>query len=364
MKVIAYEAGHFLSQVSKKSNLRLWKDIYHIFTNDIGLVDRTGIVQFPINAVVTQECKIPTFKFSQKSYDDCCIERVDEIIRRQDITGKQIVLMYSGGVDSSTVLASFIKRLGINETAARVTLCMNRDSIDENPLMWKKYIRGRMQIISSDIDSQSHADNIVVLGELNDQLFGSDVIAQFLSWGGNPSSQINEQILVSFLRDFGKMQINSAAFWAKLLINNLKTCPSSSNTFWDVFWWYNFTWKWSYVYYRFFLFTPPRIYSKSFVEHDFFPFFATESFQNWSVGKPELRHSSSWASYKNDAKQIVCDLLGDKSYMAKGKVASLDNIFRLRKKNAILTHEYETKPTANFEHFKSDTGLAFFDQGY
>ncbi len=347
MNLITYQAYHFLEQIRLDKKHQVWIDFYKIFSDiNIGLSDRSLQIRFPIKTLIPTEFQIPAAKEFHLSYQDCCLIRATEILDKQESMDKPIYLMYSGGIDSSTILSSFIELLGLVQASQRITIVMSKESIDENPYFWYKFIRPYFEIKLSDLgyNEFDFGDWIYVTGELNDQLFGSDLLYDANYWAGN--QYLNQMATVDniskYFLEAKKIDPNSAQTWARLLIQNLKTCPKHNGQIWDTFWWYNFCWKWIYVYYRVFLFSKYEgQLDIAWVKNNYFPFFADNNFQLWSLSGLEPKHLNSIESYKVTAKKFVCKVLGSNEYMKKTKKQSLKNIVSFRPRRHSLTDQLE-----------------------
>lgn len=368
-QLLAYQSYQFLKDSSHITALDNWRDVYRILGDkNIGLNDRTGKFKFPVNTAITDRFTLPFDDYKNINYRECGIKRVQEILNRQEKNDKAIHLMYSGGIDSSTILGFFIDLLGIKEASKRLTIKMNPQGIDENPEMWYKIIRPNFNIINSDL-SYNNTDvsgPIYVLGELNDQLFGADVQQKYELWGGPGSlnDNISFELLKKFLIEGCGINEKGSNLWATLFLKNLDTCPRSSGTMWDVFWWYNFTWKWIYVYYRIFLFSRTEgNFDSEWIDHDYFPFYASEDFQKWSMYSTEKKHEGTWASYKITAKEYICKILGSTDYMNKVKRQSLKNVVYLRNRVNAFTIDKRVLRELHFNDvYNSDNVIENFEK--
>lgn len=345
--LIAYQALHFVDQIRNDPKHQIWTDFYKIFNDPyIGISDRTNQFKFPINTFVPDEIAIPNFVKSPITYKDCCLTRASQIIKKQEETDLPIHIMYSGGIDSTAVLSSFIDLLGLTEASKRITVVMSKESIDENPHFWYKFIRPHLTIKTSDFgyNEFDFGKWLYVTGELNDQLFGSDIQQDVALTVGN--DYLNKPATIDSLSTYlmkGKNISNTSAIhWAKMFINNLNSCPNHNGTIWDALWWYNFCWKWIYVYYRIFLFS--RIegdLDKSWLSNNYYPFFADSNFQQWSMNNNEPKHHGTWQSYKYTAKKYICDVYGSDDFMYKVKRQSLQNIVNMRPRNHSITEDFK-----------------------
>jgi hypothetical protein len=355
MNLITYQAYHFLENVRHDPKHQAWIDFYKIFSDiNIGLSDRSGQIKFPIKTYVPEEFYIPTLANFNLSYKECCLIRAAEIIQKQESIDKPIYLMYSGGIDSSTILSSFIELLGLEQTAKRITVVMSKESLDENPYFWYKFIRPYFNIKLSDLgyNEFDFGDWIYVTGELNDQLFGSDLLYDVNHWAGeqylNKIASIDS--IETYFTKAKNISSSSARIWAELLIKNFNSSPQHNGLIWDAFWWYNFCWKWIYVYYRVFLFSKfEGPLDKQWLDNNYFPFFADKNFQLWSMAGIEPKHMNTIETYKITAKKFVCEVLGSNDYMTKTKKQSLKNIVSFRPRRHSITRELEIVSNYNVD---------------
>ena len=318
---------------SSKSDVSTWFEIYKLINLNVSLVDRCDYLQSPYRF----ENKFPMPKIPNvfnKTYFDICIERAQKIVLHSKKIDKPISVLWSGGIDSTVVLISFI--LGCPNDLDRISVVMNPWSIVENPNFYYNHIRNRFKLLPSEktldiLDGSS----IMVGGEFNDQLFGSDIVRDVETFGNmdlvlGPNTSQN---VLPFLQSKGISE-KSAAHWYFLLDDHIKNvCPVEINTVHQLFWWLNFSFKWQSVYYR----IPERIKNQHLLNDEFLSqyylqFFVIEDFQIWSMLNPDKKIGSTWESYKLEAKKMILDFNGDKDYFDnKVKRGSLGQIFKQRK---------------------------------
>ena len=207
---------------------------------------------------------------------------------------------------------------------------------------------------------------LYVTGELNDQLFGAELQHDYEFWKGVGSlnNKIDLNNLINFFMECKKLDKKSAAVLSSMLIDNLKTCPAHQNQMWDIFWWYNFSWKWIYVYFRFFLFFKNKSsIDLKWMSQQYLPFFDSAEFQLWSLNNKQEKHKGTWSSYKFPAKQMVSNFLGSKFYMDKVKRNSLPKIIIARSKTNIITADYKILSNLNFiDVYNQDNSIAYYEK--
>lgn len=62
--------------------------------------------------------------------------------------GEKFAIMYSGGLDSTTIVVALLKNLNEQELK-NIAICTSVTAIIENPDFWKKYLLGKFEIIDS-----------------------------------------------------------------------------------------------------------------------------------------------------------------------------------------------------------------------
>lgn len=335
----------FMSGKTKTTDdLTYWQKIYSEWGigwfHDIN--DRTGMIKTPIKTYLPTESKLPKFEISHKTYRDCCHERVLDIVEKQNELDCPIEIMYSGGVDSSNVLISFIETLGVKEASARLVIVMTQESVEENPILWSKFIRPYFKTESGSFRyHDTHKKSIVVTGELNDNIFG------YVPRGGNsrmydwnPNSHIlkaDMDNLKKFIVESYKVEEKTAVFISKLLLENLKSSPNPDPTLIEAFWWFSFTCLWIGTDLRTLMISPiENNINPSWVENFNMSFYNSADFQLWSMNNIEPKDLRTRNSFKWTAKKAVSNFIKDENYLYKTKNKSLRNIVAGRTADDVL----------------------------
>ena len=138
--------------------------------NDIG-PDRTNTIKFPLNFQILN--KILPLGQQKVSYADACDARAIEIMKKAESNDSRIFIMWSGGIDSTTIMSAFLRNTTI-EQQQRITVFMSQNTIKENPRFFKRFVLGKLNYESS-INFPirfAEANAIFVHGECNGQLYG------------------------------------------------------------------------------------------------------------------------------------------------------------------------------------------------
>lgn len=338
----------------------LWAEIYNLINLNVSLVDRLDYVKCPYNFKLYEPFKMPTdLSNFDMTYEQCCEKRAWEMVDFSRKMNKPITVFWSGGIDSTLVLISLMKVLSDQELKDRVIVSMSPHSIYENPEFYNNFVRKKCNINSSiNFNKMLDKSTIVLGGEHNDQLFGSDLVAQFLSFNNftTLTQPYNRDIIVNFLIN-KKMSPAAANVWFDLVDDHIKTvAPCEVKTHFDFFWWLNFCFKWQSVYFRILARISPvhqHLVNQEFVDNYFFHFFTTDYFQKWSMTTdPSNKINHEWKTYKQEAKRVIYNFDGNESYFKhKTKKGSLSYLFRQIDVPDALTSDYEYIQKINPEEF-------------
>jgi hypothetical protein len=309
------------------NDMERWTSLFQMINFNVSFIDRTGNIKMPIRTSIPSQLEMPVYdpNFSM-TYEECCQQQAHTILQKQQELDVPIRLLYSGGIDSSLILASFIKEIGLAECEKRIQLVMSMDSIEENPWMWEKIIRrSNFKFLAGEKHSGDWGtDRILVGGEFNDQLMGSDIYRDLVRWRSNILDQPwTQTLMVEYNLRRGLTQAN-AEMWADIFSNHLRQAPCPVDTVADWWWWINFSCKWSSVYFRILIYA--REYTnidQSYLENYYCQFYGSSEFQKWSMVDRTHKHKGSFINYKWHARDLVADFLQGEEYKSKIKRGSL-----------------------------------------
>lgn len=267
-------------------------------------------------------------KRSIPSMKDIMHNRAQELVEIARLSGLKLVIFWSGGVDSSSLLCALLMEGLTPENS--VILC-TENSRKEYPFMYKRL---KQSGFKTD-DFTDYADpricynkyngNYFVLGWCADQLYGS-FLNQYFDANENYKDSLvklytDKNPVYNFpvfkngrpTKKDAEVAIEGIQKYAKALNTPLETLQ-------DVTWMINFGVKWTSVSTNFALAAPSINVSK------IINFFETDDFSAWSVQNlSRLRKLNQQNSkeYKWELKEIVYELLKDSMYLNnKGKVNS------------------------------------------
>lgn len=304
MKIIYYMPLFLKEQALHESNNKLldFCELFKIVSPNASLIDRSNALETPFDTKILYEIPNRPTDPVMLSYDDVCINRAKEILNQS----KDIVIFYSGGLDSTVVVLSFWKAIqeGIGNYD-QITIAASQHSIIENPIFWEKIILPYFKLTAANtaLDNISNPNNTVdryVMGENADQLFGGGLLHNVLDFFDNEINEGNiEKLLIA-----NKVNDSAKPYLHRVLKNLVKNSTVELRTMADLMWWLNFSCKWQSVALRTLCFTN----FLDVIEHEselkmFDTFFNTQDFQILSLygnmpkwGSPPSRYNHKLAS--------------------------------------------------------------------
>jgi len=306
-------------------------DTYDIFWNKLELkyasmlvhsdfpVDRTGIS----NIYDINYSKIPEDYSTKLSFEECCMEAASNIW----LLKRPVCLFWSGGIDSTAAAIALL------ETKSKDDVLYFRctsNSINEFPEFFET-IMDSCDLVKhkSFLDESVFSDHniIKVTGECGDQVFGSDALSEkqnlirdewhsMYKWN---FSLIYPDHEPSIFEEY--FESNRNKFFEFLLLH-VDQCPFKIKTVFDLYWWMNFTIKWTDVDTRMiFIFTKTDQWTSTL------SFFNTDNFQRWSITNHDIKQQGSWETYKQPAKDFIHKYFPNENYRKnKVKMPSLQNV--------------------------------------
>lgn len=332
------------------SDVLLWSEIYNLLPSNVSMVDRRSHIQLPYNFKLYEPFRMPTDveNFSM-TYEQCAEEKTIELINLAKTLNKKITIFYSGGIDSTFILVSFLKYVSKQDLNDYVQVALSLESIHENTNFYYNYVRKFFKLVPSEnMGNMFDTSTIICGGEHNDQLFGSDII------GGMNADGMIDEVHKPYSKDFvkkffiekKKFSEFGANFWVELFDDHIKQkCPVDISSNFLFFWWVNFNFKWQSVYFRMLARSNPnqrQYINDDYLKNYFHHFYSSENFQRWSMCNPELKIQKTWNSYKWETKRLIYEFNKDEKYRDnKLKVPSLFNLFLAKRPAAAITTSYD-----------------------
>lgn len=278
------------------------------FQNKLILRDRFGELNTFSSWDLDRSKDIIPTGYIAKSFSDICFDTAKSIYDRAVNENKDIYISWSGGVDSSCVLSTFLM---LGESTSKIHVLCSNESISEYPLLYFKLKSENIDIIlikdpskMLDVYTPIVNNNLVVFGWCGDQLYGSDVNNKYPGWFHK-----DWRDFLKYMNMGNTIEKYEQAFKAyKLPIEN---CA-------QFFWWMNFSCKWTHV---------SKVFSLVCGNtENVVNFYENFDFQNWSIArfdKVDYQPPTNTKYYKPEMKEIIYKYTHDEHYKNnKGKVGS------------------------------------------
>ena len=322
---------------------RYWAWMHRVVLAHMGsMKPRSGSYHDPWASELDPVMQLPELKYINDSLSDIMDDRAVELFQHARSTGRRIYIMWSGGIDSTSVLTAFLKNIS---DYSILTVVYSEDSITENPSYWQNYILGKLDTayvhdfkVSEEFFQRQ---GIVLTGDPADALFGPSMgmYSGLIASGKHQENFLDHTNLIAFaIERYGQqfirdndMQGFGRWYSTKVTNNLLEVKPADVTSVADWWWWHYINLKWETSIWR------PLVrckssHSESLSEHtiaDFVAstFFNTARFQQWSYSN---RHrfiiNNDVSTHKHEIKKYIYDFdHNDEYFNGKTKTMSLLN---------------------------------------
>jgi hypothetical protein len=263
-------------------------------------------------------------------------------------SGKNLVLLWSGGIDSTCLVTAVLKNFE-KYNLSRVSVACNWMSIIEYPKFYLDHICKHFQTIDSNVfnaQMASTTDVIAIHGNVCDNLTHGmapyyeyimsvrDVKLLDRSWEKDPDSLIYYMGKIS--------QSNEYARWYYDKISeNIKSVDIPLETYFDFIWWASFNYNWSHQ------ILLPCIHKTDYLTWDQFcnryvAWYNSIDYQLWSMKNngAMVKHKGKFGSQKHHAKEYIFEYTQDKFYRDnKIKIGSIGQTKKLLKDRAFAVND-------------------------
>jgi hypothetical protein len=248
-------------------------------------------------------------------------------------TNKNIMIQWSGGVDSTSMLIAFLKNLSRAEQDI-ITVAMSTNSLVENPIFYQKYISKKLKIINwldIDINNEFLDKNIILHGDPANCLYGpSGMMYSDLSKTGRhlePWKHHKDSIIASINKQIPNYPdtVDIGEWYVDKISSVLEELSMGGvTTVCDWWWWQYFNFKWYGSIIR-----PLAWCRKNYAvpisksNYEFFSrntFYAAQEFQDWSyTNLHRLINKNPSDAYKPEVKKYILDFDNNRTYHDKKK---------------------------------------------
>ena len=319
--------------VEKISGLADFLKIQKYSHPNAGIKDRSNTIASPFNVELLSP--LPSLDLSfNLSYKECVLDRVANLEQLHVSTGKTFRLLYSGGIDSTAMLAGFIEYFGLEKTSQLLEICCTPDSIDENPWAWQQYIaKGNFKIKSSMSQHLSWTDNVItIMGEGNDHLFGGLGNGRWTTFSNDPYAPAELDTIIKYLAWTKKeTDLSDATYCAEQYMRVAQSAPFAIDNMYLFNWWCKFVLDWEAIQIRALVLSNNPQFPNDFLENGFIQFFNTEKLQQWSMHfhKNNPDRFCENHLYKKTCKDMILEVLDIPEYAEKNKFMSWPRVHSL-----------------------------------
>lgn len=327
--------GKFFNDYKDKPGFETFRHMFGFFAANFSLTDRTNAITTPVHTQLLPQCALPEFKKVDYDFEELCNNRARHLLLHCGMTNRKLVVMYSGGIDSTMIMVSLLKVATLQQLKEQVIVILNQQSIAENPNFYRNYIYSKLTTDSSN-NLGAYLGNdkyLTINGEGGDQLFGSALNAYFFSAPDKGpdfvfSEPTTEKVIDVFNKWSDDMEATTKIITA--LDKVVAASPIPITTMYHYFWWINFALKWQSVYARTAAYTTPRYQATLKFEENFTTFFHFPEVQLWAMNNTDKFIKDDWKTYKYHMKDIIYDFNKDADYRDnKLKVGSLQYVIAL-----------------------------------
>lgn len=248
---------------------------------------------------------------------------IGQIAQSQD---KKIVVMWSGGIDSTAVLAALIRNLSPHDRS-RITVCTSLAAVDENAFFYHTQIQDRLSMLhwyDLKLSDEFFNRNILLHGDPGDCIFGPSVSKYRSLWPDQQYLKPWKDNLPTLYRLYHDPQVPEfGQWWVDKICANLHAqqesgCMINVKTISDWHWYNYFTFKWQGAITRPFVRHkrhPQEAISEDHIKQYFdLTFFADKSLQAWSYQNLPYLLGTGIQDHKRLVKDYIYQLDGNEHY--------------------------------------------------
>jgi hypothetical protein len=322
---------------------RYWNTTRYTVPAVTDLKARVGKFTTPWATPLDPLFTLPELKVIPDSLGDIMDERAIELNEIAKATNRKIMIMWSGGIDSTGVLVSFLKNLS-KQDLENVHVVLSADSVCENPSFYEKYIHNKLTCVpylKYYLDNHTLDTCINLNGDPADALFGPSysMYKSYVPDGGHLKPfRFNTKLISEPIEKYGeyynkKFSTQGIGTWyvQKISKNIFDAQPDGVESIADWWWWHYINFKWEFSIWRSLLRRktgPSDCEPISRNRLEFFvknTFYNTDRFQQWSYSNLKAHIiNNDITTHKRQIKEYIVEFDGNRSYQEqKTKVTSV-----------------------------------------
>jgi hypothetical protein len=294
----------FLNNGWPQHNWQHLKDCYKTTDTHNIVTQRIGHNIFPFCTDTIDSCNI-----KPPDYDGTFTETFNDITDKQcqqwlqEKTDRPWLIYWSGGIDSTVIVASILKNTSPADRE-NIYIACNRASIYESPRFFYNHVQPNFKLIPTPDPGKQplHEQYHVIDGEFGDHLYcGGNGWELFQS---SPDSMVlnvrhNPDLLLNHFAT--KTNKNFAVWYYECLLDNVNSTNIPVETYHDFCWWifFNYHYTSSYI----------KIKRDTFTNNYSPRWFATDDYQQWAMNNNQLgtKYTLNRSDNKLASKQYIYD---------------------------------------------------------
>jgi hypothetical protein len=323
----------------------------------VGFVPRTGVNNFPFRQQLTNltHTSMPDYDCNfNLTWNEITDQRARQIEKRMWEENKKIVVLWSGGIDSTCIMSAILKNFDPISRSQVVVAC-TLDSVVENPVFYTKHILPNFKTIDTNhfIDKILPASTDILMVEG----FGADTLTMSMTpsldvhmaiknsnlltqdWKKNPDE------LIAYLAQVTKNK-NFATWYYERTQENIESTGLPIETYFDFLWWMGFNCDYqSWAVHNWFFSCQHLKLNWSELNNKTIGWYRTDHYQLWALKNigPNIKHGSTLGSFKKHPKQYIYNYDGNEYYWRyKTKVNSAGRKYNMSAQKAFaITDTFE-----------------------
>lgn len=337
--------------------------------NPCRFVSRNGDWSLPWKQEVVPGFEMPTYDPDfAKSFDQVSDEQA-MMIKQRINNGEQFAIMYSGGIDSTVIMAALIKNLTAEEMS-RVVVAASVNSVIENPVMWDRYINGKFRVMDSNglkYDDLIEQGLTPVTADEGDCMFGTlfgltmynnyDYYIRDLSAETKANLaplkyrisdpdihySVYKDLLIKYMGLEGKPEFGRL-FYEKC-VHNINTATVPVHSLHDFFWWLIFNIKYLNCSVRGALYINDRVEWRQAI-YSVVNWFNAPDYQRWSMvnNNNGQKIKTTLSSYKMAARNYIWDL--DHNDWYRSFKIKLESLWTIAQQQDVSKMELDRRPVS------------------
>ncbi len=245
------------------------------------IIDRSGKTNYPFKVHIRNKWRTPNSKLKNINLESACDSRVGEIINKFSAPYN---LYWSGGIDSTLMVISFLKRVD----AKNINVCLTNDSIKENTSFYENFIKNNNHCFVDVRNNFPKGTNIS--GDCGDTIWAALDHSFFFS-------DIKNYVFKNW-QEYFELK-NKDSNFLESVSNFMRTAERPITTLLEARWWFYFLCKHQSK-------ATALVIQHHHLNIDWVSFYESSDIETWAWFNVEnIIKGDNWLTYKFPAKKII-----------------------------------------------------------